>query len=138
MDAPGAADPFYAAVARTAADYHLSAFVTLTRSPPEVAGVYPGFEVLDARPGTPLDDPDGLLAAIRERCRPFERDLILFDSLEAMAERQRRTPAARTHRVDTCRHPAPARWRATWLRSEVALNERHPQQSPLCRELVLG
>ena len=69
VDAPGAADPFYAAVARTAADYHLSAFVTLTRSPAEVAGVYPGFEVLDARPGTPLEDPDGLLAAIRERCR---------------------------------------------------------------------
>lgn len=87
VDAPGAADPFYAAVARTAADYHLSAFVTLTRSPAEVAGVYPGFEVLDARPGTPLEDPDGLLAAIRERCRPFERDLILFDPLEAMAER---------------------------------------------------
>lgn len=87
VDAPGAADPFYAAVACTAADYHLSAFVTLTRSPTEVAGVYPGFEVLDARPGTPLEDPDGLLAAIRERCRPFERDLILFDPLEAMADR---------------------------------------------------
>lgn len=86
-DAAGAADPFYAAVARTAADHHLSAFVTLTRSPVEVAGVYPGFEVLDARPGTPLEDPDGLLGAIREHCRPFERDLILFDSLEAMAER---------------------------------------------------
>jgi transcriptional regulator with XRE-family HTH domain len=83
---PGAAGPFYAAVARTAADYHLSVFVTLTSSPAEVAGVYPGFEVLDARPGTPLEDPDGLLATIRERCRPFERDLILFDSLEAMTE----------------------------------------------------
>jgi transcriptional regulator with XRE-family HTH domain len=88
VNAPGAADPFYAAVAGTAADYHLSAFVTLTNSAAEVESAYPGIEVvLDARPGTPLEDPNALLVAIRQRCRPFERDLILFDSLEAMAER---------------------------------------------------
>jgi hypothetical protein len=84
---PGAADPFYAAVDRTTSVYHLSAFVTLTRAPAEVSDVYPEFEVLDARPGAPLGDPDGLLSAIREHCRPFERDLILLDSLKAMAER---------------------------------------------------
>lgn len=84
-DAP--VDAFYRAVAGTASHYQLAAFVSLTTDPAELEGSYPGFTVIDARPDSPLAEPEDLLAAISGLCSAVERDLILFEGMEAMTER---------------------------------------------------
>jgi transcriptional regulator with XRE-family HTH domain len=43
--------------------------------------------VVDARPGSDLSQPGPLLNEIRTLCQRVERDLLLFDSLEAMSAR---------------------------------------------------
>jgi transcriptional regulator with XRE-family HTH domain len=84
-DAP--VDAFYRAVAGTASEYQLAAFVSLTIDPAELEQSYPGFTVIDARPDSPLARPEALLAEIGRRCSPVERDLILFEAMESMTER---------------------------------------------------
>jgi len=80
-------EPFYKAISQAGEEYHFAGVVTLTRPPDEVRAAYPGFEVLDATPGAALAQPAPLLTEIRRVCRSDERDLLLFDSLEAMSER---------------------------------------------------
>src|SRR3954469_19030391 len=100
---PAAVEPFYGALAGRRADYDAAAFVSLTRSADEVRATYPGFEVLDARAGGPLGRPAPLLQAIYERCDAAPRTLLLFDPLDAMAERWG-TDTARTFFVRCCPH----------------------------------
>jgi transcriptional regulator with XRE-family HTH domain len=85
QDAPDAAEPFYRAVARTAPSYAWAAFVAVERDPAELKGAYPELEVVAAGPGTDLAQPRALLNEIRRRARPDQGDLLLFDSLDAMA-----------------------------------------------------
>src|SRR3954467_12805398 len=98
-----AVEPFYGALAGRRADYDGAAFVSLTRPPDEVRAAYPGFEVVDARAGGPLGRPAPLLQAIYERCDAAPRTLLLFDPLDAMAERWG-TDTARTFFVRCCPH----------------------------------
>src|SRR3954454_21995590 len=100
---PAAVEPFYGALAGRRADYDGAAFVSLTRPPDEVRAAYPGFEVVDARAGGPLGRPAPLLQAISERCDAAPRTLLLFDPLDAMAERWG-TDTARTFFVRCCPH----------------------------------
>src|SRR3954467_571998 len=100
---PAAVEPFYGALAGRRADYDGAAFVSLTRAPDEVRAAYPGFEVVDARAGGPLGRPAPLLQAIYERCDAAPRTLLLFDPLDAMAERWG-TDTARTFFVRCCPH----------------------------------
>ena len=79
------AAPFYEAIAKTAAAYELAAFVAVDRDPAEIQARLPGLRVLDARPGTAIHQPGALLEGVRRVCTPGGRDLILFDSLNAMA-----------------------------------------------------
>jgi transcriptional regulator with XRE-family HTH domain len=82
------AESFYRAVAVAAAaagDYRYMGFVTLERSPEELAEVYPGFDVIDARPGSDLAQAGPLLTEIRRRCTVTDHDLLLFDPLEVMS-----------------------------------------------------
>ncbi len=85
VDHPEAAEPFYRAIASTVTEYQSATFVAVDRDPAEVRTAYPGFAVVDARPGTALHQPAALLAAVREACAVPRRDLILVDSLDAMA-----------------------------------------------------
>src|SRR5215203_3726623 len=66
FDAERSADvePFFAAVAARAESYDGAGFVTLTREPGELERVFPGVDLLDARPGSPLEQPGPLLDAI--------------------------------------------------------------------------
>ncbi len=97
LDAEETADvaPFYRAVAAQAALYDTAAFVTVEREPAELSEAFPGLEVVDARPGTPIAQPRPLLEAIARRCATPERHLLLFDSLESMSERWGRELAGR-------------------------------------------
>jgi transcriptional regulator with XRE-family HTH domain len=97
LDAELAADvePFLAAVAAQAGRYEGAAFVTLAREPDELARSFPGLEVVDARAGTPLAQPGPLLDAVARRCVGSPRQLLLFDSLEAMSARWGRETAGR-------------------------------------------
>jgi transcriptional regulator with XRE-family HTH domain len=88
-------EPFYLAVAAKAALYEAAAFVTLVREPAELAQVYPGLEIIDARQDGPLAQPRPLLDAIADRCAGAPRQLLLFDSLEAMSDRWGRENAGR-------------------------------------------
>src|SRR3954466_14455755 len=67
------------------------------------AAAYPGFEVLDARPGYPLGRAAPLLQAVYERCDRVERSLLLFDPLDEMADRWG-TDTARAFFVRCCPH----------------------------------
>jgi transcriptional regulator with XRE-family HTH domain len=78
-------EPFLAAIADGADDdYEYAAYVTVTKDPDETRERFPGLEVVDGRPGTPLAQPGPLLTEIRKLCTRFERGLLLFDPLEAM------------------------------------------------------
>ena len=78
-------EPFYRAIARTASEYQSATFVTVSREPEELEEAYPGFEIVDGRPGKELHGPRALLGAVRRACASDRRDLILVDSLDAMA-----------------------------------------------------
>jgi transcriptional regulator with XRE-family HTH domain len=98
-----AVEPFYAALADQRGAYDLAAYVSLNRSPDDVQAAYPGFEVIDARPGRPHGRPAPLLQAIYDRCDRAVRGLLLFDPLDAMARRWG-TETARTFFVRCCPH----------------------------------
>jgi transcriptional regulator with XRE-family HTH domain len=79
---PPAAEPFYRAVAGVADEYDQRVYVSLSGDAP--AG---GFDVVDARPEGELAQPPQLLRAIFERCRQEDRNLLLFEAMEAMIAR---------------------------------------------------
>lgn len=81
-----AVEPFYQAIASNRDAFQFAAYVTLSEPPESVCARYPGFEVLDARPGSQLGEPESLLAEIGRRSERLERDLLLFDPLDLMAE----------------------------------------------------
>ena len=89
------AEPFYRAIARTVRSYQAATFVAIARDPEELRASYPGFAIVDARPGHELHNPRALLAAVRRACAPDRRDLILMDSLDAMASSWGSETAAR-------------------------------------------
>src|SRR5918997_3706935 len=68
------AAPFYGAIGATASSYEQAVFVTVGREPGELAQAFRGFDVVDARPGTPIHQPGALLEAIRRRAAPGRRD----------------------------------------------------------------
>jgi transcriptional regulator with XRE-family HTH domain len=78
---PGAAEPFYAAVA-AAAGYETRIAVCVGEDGAE----RPGFEVVDARPGREHHDPEPLMRALDLRCQTAERSLLLFDGLDVMVQ----------------------------------------------------
>ena len=84
-DAP--VDAFYRAVAGTASQYQLAAFVSLTTDPAELERELSRVHCDRRAAGLSSAEPEDLLAAISRRCSPVERDLILFEPMEAMAER---------------------------------------------------
>jgi transcriptional regulator with XRE-family HTH domain len=98
-----AVEPFYAALSDQRAAYDFRGYVALSREPDDVRAAYPGFDVLDARAGRALGRPAPLLQAIYERCDRAERGLLLFDPLDAMAERWG-TDTARAFFVRCCPH----------------------------------
>ena len=83
---PLAVEPFYRAVTE-ATLYDSTTFVTLARKPRELQTSFPGVSVLDGRAGTRLAQARPLLDAVARRCSEPGRQLVLFDSLEAMSER---------------------------------------------------
>lgn len=100
-DEPGAAEPFYRAIAARADDFDFAAFVTVGRPSEELHESFSGLEVVDGRSETELAQPKALLNAIRTACRGDRKELLLFDSLEHMAE-QWGTEAAGAFFVHCC------------------------------------
>ena len=88
---PQRAEPFYRALATAAVPYDQRLYVSLSGDRPPVTG----FQLIDARAGDELAQPAPLMRAIVERCRPGERNLLLFDPMEAMIERWGSDVAAR-------------------------------------------
>jgi transcriptional regulator with XRE-family HTH domain len=97
LDAETAAEvePFYRAAASEASLYDGAGFVTLERDPQEVRALYAGLDVVDARPGGAIHEPRALLEAIARRCARSGRQLLLFDSFEAMIAGWGRAAAGR-------------------------------------------
>ncbi len=77
------AEPFYRAVAASDVPYDRRLYIRLQDGSP----VFEGFDVLDARPNSKLAQPAPLLHAVVTRCQGAERNLLLFDGLDVMAER---------------------------------------------------
>lgn len=75
-------DPFYAAIAREPDVFEARTYVSISGQP---AGFdADGLEVLHAGPGTELSHPADLLREVHRLCRPGDRRLLLFDSLDEM------------------------------------------------------
>lgn len=83
--------PFYRAIAASDVVYDRRLSVRLQDRDP----TYQGFDVLDARPKSKLDQPAPLLRALFELCQGRERNLLLFDGLDVMAARWGADVAAR-------------------------------------------
>jgi transcriptional regulator with XRE-family HTH domain len=77
----------YDAIARRREDFDKSGYVVTSSDPAEVRKRWPWIEPLDARRGTPMSSPRGLLDAIRQFCVPARNPLLLFDSLEELSSR---------------------------------------------------
>jgi transcriptional regulator with XRE-family HTH domain len=77
------AEPFFRAIAASDVPYDRRLFIRLRDDSP----VFPGFELLDARPKSKLEQPAPLLHAVFKRCQGAERTLLLFDGLEVLAAR---------------------------------------------------
>jgi hypothetical protein len=77
------AEPFYRAAAAVEEHYDQGVHVALSPEPTQIHGI----DVIHARPGSELSQPAPLLRAIVERCRRGERNLVLFEAMEAMIER---------------------------------------------------
>lgn len=78
---------FYDAIARRRDDFGTAGYIVVSRDPAEIATSWPGIEVIDARPGSSIASPGGLIDAVRRFCHEARRPLLLFDSLEAMSAR---------------------------------------------------
>jgi DNA-binding XRE family transcriptional regulator/quercetin dioxygenase-like cupin family protein len=89
------ADPFFRSIVASEDDFDVVTWVAVERDPDDVRGAVPDAEVLDARPGTALAQPAALLQAIRRHLDGARRNLLLFDGLEAMADRWGADVAAR-------------------------------------------
>jgi transcriptional regulator with XRE-family HTH domain len=74
---------FYAALAAHRGDYDYAAWVAVEGDPGANGAGPHGLEVIDGRSRGPAD----LLSSIRSRCRGGRRNLLLFESLEAMGGR---------------------------------------------------
>ena len=79
---PPAATPFYRAVSSVTDEYDQRLFVSLSGGAPVA-----GFDVIDANAATSFAQPAPLLRAIVERCRHGERNLLLFEAMDAMVAR---------------------------------------------------
>ena len=88
---PPAVEPFYSAVAGVDEQYDRRIYVSLSGDRPAL----PGFDLIEALPGGALAQPAPLMHAIVERCRPGERNLLLFEPMETMIERWGSDVAAR-------------------------------------------
>ncbi len=119
-------EPFFRSVASLAREYEEAYYVSLVRPPEEVSARYPGLEVIDARPVSPLASPAPLLQAVVQRCRQDRRTLLLFDSLDLMAERWG-TDMARRFFARTCpvllQLGAIAYWSLTGDRRQILSHE---------------
>jgi transcriptional regulator with XRE-family HTH domain len=80
--APAAAEPFYRAAATAAGLYDQRLYVSLSGEAPIA-----DFDVVDATAPSELAQPAPLLRALIERCRHGERNLLLFEAMEAMIAR---------------------------------------------------
>ena len=75
------ASPFVDAIVGEASTYDYAAHVRLGTT------AVGGLEEIDATDGGALDRPAPLLDAVRRACRPDRRNLLVFDSLDTMADR---------------------------------------------------
>jgi hypothetical protein len=80
---PAMAEPFYRAVAGAPEQYDQRLYVGLSGG----SGAIRGFDLIDASPGGELAQPAPLLRAIVERCLRAERNLLLFEAMDAMIDR---------------------------------------------------
>jgi len=81
---PADPEPFYAAAA-SVGDYDAAGFVTLDLEPDEIQRRYPGFDVIDGRPGHGHSQPGQVLDEVAKWSAQPGARLLLFDSLDAMS-----------------------------------------------------
>jgi transcriptional regulator with XRE-family HTH domain len=86
LEESASADSFYEAAARAASGFHYAAYVTVTEEPAWLEGAGATLDVIDARPGSPLASPEALLHTFSSRCSKFDRDLLLFEGLDPLAD----------------------------------------------------
>lgn len=77
-------EPFYGPVVQQTAPFDARTYVSLGGEPPALGAE--GLEIMAAGPGTRLSHPAELLREIHRVCRPHERRLLLFDSLDRMVD----------------------------------------------------
>ncbi len=79
--------PFVTALMRAREQFSSVLFVKLEGDPEQLRAIYPDADVLDARPGSSIENAGELLIAVRERLQRAPRALVVFDSLDALSDR---------------------------------------------------
>jgi transcriptional regulator with XRE-family HTH domain len=80
-------DPFVTALLHAREQFSRVVFVKFEGDPDHLRASYPDVEVVDARPGSSIENPGALLSAVRERVQGAPRALVVFDSLDALSDR---------------------------------------------------
>ncbi|MGB2710203.1 MAG: helix-turn-helix transcriptional regulator, partial [Conexibacter sp.] len=80
-------DPFVAALLRAREQFSSVVFVKLEGDLAPIRTSYPDVDVLDARPGSSIENAGALLIAVREALQRAPRSLVVFDSLDALSDR---------------------------------------------------
>jgi transcriptional regulator with XRE-family HTH domain len=87
--------PFVTALLSTREQFSTVLFVKFEGDPEQVRATYPDVDILDARPGSSIENAGELLIAMRERLQRSRRALVVFDSLDALSDRWGRDLAQR-------------------------------------------
>jgi hypothetical protein len=86
LDDGGSVDPFVTALLRGREQFDRIVLVRFEGDADGRPAANAGADILDARPGSTLEDPGLLLAAVRERARE-PRALVIFDSFDTVSAR---------------------------------------------------
>lgn len=79
--------PFVTALLSAREQFSTVVFVKLEGDPEQLRATYPDVVVLDARPGSSIENAGALLIAVRECIQPAPGALVVFDSLDALSDR---------------------------------------------------
>ena len=86
LDGVASADSFYRAIASLHDAFDFTGWVAVGPQPSGLAADFPGMETIGTEPGGAPMAPGDLLREVRRSCDVRRRNLLLFDSLDAMVD----------------------------------------------------
>jgi transcriptional regulator with XRE-family HTH domain len=86
LDGVASADSFYRAIASLGGAFDVTTWVAVSPEPGRLTADFPGMDTIGTAPGGTPMAPGDLLREVRRSCDVRRRNLLLFDSLDAMVD----------------------------------------------------